>query len=657
MNQHQLPVYRHKREILSVLSNHQVLIVESPTGSGKTTQIPAILHEAGYCNQGIIAVTQPRRIATLSISSFISKQLGQNVAYKMRFGDTTTSQTKIKILTDGILLQEIRHDPLLSTYSIIMVDEAHERTLNIDFLLGLLKQVLARRPDLKVIISSATINTQTFIRYFYNAPVVSIDAPAYPVTVMYDPPTESGEEQLLMKIVSIVERIVLQEQRHGDILIFLSGERQIKQCLRLLSESRRLAKKLWILPLYGMLTQEEQEKVFQKAPWDKVKVVASTNIAETSLTIDGVTTVIDSGLCKENVYNPHTYISTLSETTISRASANQRKGRAGRTRAGFCYRLYSKEDFQQRASFSLEEIYRTDLSEVVLRMAALDIHDFTGFDFISRPSRSGIQGAVATLKLLDALDKDNCLTEIGAMMTEFPLLPRHGRILVESIKNYPTALRKCCIITAFLSTNSPFVLTDGKEDLSRQAHHSFAGQHGDFANYIQFFDAYANTQKKENFCKQFHLDKQTMDEIINIERQLESIAQRYAGGISDQGPMRDVLICCGRGLAQFLCMRTGRCTYRGLTAERIFIHPGSVVWDKEPHFIMAGEILKTSRMYARSIAPLDSSLLREINPRVYAQFMSDAKQENTQREKRSKNYKRKKEKDSRKSRKDKYIDI
>ena len=645
MDQHRLPIYRHKSEILAALANHQVLIVESPTGSGKTTQIPVILYEAGYCDQGIIAVTQPRRIATLSVSAFIGKQLGQNVAYKMRFGNTTTSQTKIKILTDGILLQEMRHDPLLAGYSIVMVDEAHERTLNIDFLLGLLKQVLARRPDFKVIISSATINTQTFTRYFRDAPVVSIDARAYPVTVMYDPPADPGEEQLLMKIVSIVERVVLQEQRRGDILIFLSGERQIKQCLRLLSASGRLAKKLWLLPLYGMLTQEEQEKVFQKAPWGKIKVVASTNIAETSLTIDGVTTVIDSGLCKENAYNPHTYISTLSETLISRASANQRKGRAGRTRAGFCYRLYSKEDFEDRASFSLEEIYRTDLSEVVLRMAALGIHDFTGFDFISRPSRSGIQGAVETLKLLDALDKDNCLTEIGEMMTEFPLLPRHARILVESIKNYPAALRKCCIITAFLSTNSPFVLTEGKEDLSRRAHHSFAGRHGDFTNYVQFFDAYADAKKKEDFCRQFHLDKQTMDEIVNVEHQLESIAERYTGGIFDQGPMRDVLICCGRGLAQFLCMRTGRCTYRGLTAERIFIHPGSVVWDKEPHFIMAGEILKTSRMYARSVAPLDAPLLREINPKVYARFMADAKQENAQRKKRSKNYKRKKEKD------------
>lgn len=624
MDQHGLPVYQHKEDILAAVAENQVLIVESPTGSGKTTQIPVILDEAGYTQQGVVGITQPRRIATLGVSRFIAQQLGDIVAYKMRFGDTTTAHTRIKILTDGILLQELRHDPLLSEYSIIMVDEAHERTLNIDFLLGLLKHTLAQRPDFKLIISSATINTQVFSRYFNDAPVVSIDATTYPVTVMYDPPAESDEEALLKKITAIVERVVLHEQRTGGILIFLSGERQIKQCLRMI-ETSKACKKIWGLPLYGMLIQEEQEKVFFSPPKGKVKVVVATNIAETSLTINGITTVIDSGLCKENAYNPHTYISTLMERPISRASANQRKGRAGRTEPGYCYRIYSKEDFDHRPAFALEEIYRTDLSEVVLRMAGLEIQDFTGFDFISRPSRSGIQGAIQTLKLLDALDKHNKLTAIGVMMSEFPLLPRHARILVKAIRNYPGAIRKCCIITSFLSTNSPFFLTEGQEDEAREAHHSFCGRYGDFTNYINLFEIYLSQNDKEKFCQQYHLDMQTMNEIVNIENQLEKIAGHLAGPLTDEASMKDVLICCGHGLVQFLCMHTGRGVYKGLTADRIFIHPGSVILDKNPPFIMAGEILKTSRMYARSVAPLDKALIQTIHPGIYAEFTSKEK--------------------------------
>lgn len=626
MNQHNLPVYQHKEQILSALAENQVLIVESPTGSGKTTQIPIILHEAGYTSSGIVGITQPRRIATLGVSRFVAQQVGNVVAYKMRFGDTTTRETKIKILTDGILLQELRHDPLLTGYSVIMVDEAHERTLNIDFLLGLLKRTLAERPDFKVIISSATINTQIFAKYFNNAPIVSINATTYPVTVMYDPPTESGDEALLKKIVSIVERVILQEQRAGDILVFLSGERQIKQCLRLLAISR-VTKKIWPLPLYGMLIQDEQEKVFLQAPRGKSKVVIATNIAETSLTIDGVTTVIDSGLCKENTYNSHTYISTLSEMAISRASANQRKGRAGRTQPGFCYRLYSKDDFQNRPAFAMEEIYRTDLSEVVLRMAGLDIQDFIGFDFISRPSRSGIQGAVETLKLLSALDSSNHLTPTGGMMLEFPLLPRHARIIVEAMRNYPGALRKCCIITSFLSTNSPFSLTEGQIEEAREAHHSFTGKDGDFTTYTNLFEIFLEEKDKVPFCKRYHLDLEIMHEIVNIEHQLESIAEKFVGVISDSAPMKDVLICCGYGLVQFICVRTGRGIYRGMTADRIFIHPGSVVLDKQPAFIVAGEIVKTSRMYARSVAPLDRSLVQIISPVVYNEFISKEKKQ------------------------------
>ena len=360
-----LPVYEQKQKILDCLEKNQVVIVESPTGSGKTTQIPVILYEAGYATNGVIAVTQPRRIAALSVSEFISKQLGTSypglVGYKMRFEDKTDASTKIKIMTDGILLQEMKLDPWLSKYSVIMVDEAHERSLNIDFVMGLLKRVLKERKDFRVIVSSATMNTQVFSEYFDNAPIVSIDTITYPVSVIYDPipggvttTTDAGCDLLLSKICNTVER-VLDNGDEGGILIFLPGEKIIKDCLDRLYRMP-FSRHLHILPLYGRLSKEEQEKVFDEPPAGKKKVIISTNIAETSVTISDITTVIDSGLCKLNFYNPRNFTSSLIESSVSKASCNQRKGRAGRTHEGSCYRLYKRMDFETRPEYTTEEI-------------------------------------------------------------------------------------------------------------------------------------------------------------------------------------------------------------------------------------------------------------------------------------------------------------
>ena len=308
-----LPVYQQKERILDNLSSNQVVVVQSPTGSGKTTQLPVILHEAGYSDRGIIAVTQPRRIAALSVSEFIAKQLKTGypglVGYKMRFEDKTDNTTRIKIMTDGILLQEMKLDPWLSRYSVVMVDEAHERSLNIDFVLGLLKRVLQARTDFKVIISSATMNTEVFSAYFDGCPIVTIDTITYPVTVVYDPPAipvstlnQSATEALLAKIESTIDRVI-DNKTPGDILCFLPGEKIIKDCIRRLS-SASFGRKLHLVPLYGRLAKEEQERVFDPAPFGKKKVVVSTNIAETSVTIPGITPVIDSGLAKLNYLQP-----------------------------------------------------------------------------------------------------------------------------------------------------------------------------------------------------------------------------------------------------------------------------------------------------------------------------------------------------------------
>jgi HrpA-like RNA helicase len=648
--------------ILDALARNQAIIVESPTGSGKTTQMPVILYEAGYANNGVIGVTQPRRIAAMSVSEYITRQLGIEtpgiVGYKMRFEDKTGPNTKIKIMTDGILLQEMKLDPWLSKYSLLIVDEAHERSLNIDFILGLLKRVLEARHDFKVIISSATINAQVFAEYFGEhpgvalpeVPVVKIDAVTYPITLVYDPvdPRPSGIHQgavqienkgglgkgrrnrsgsggggqgglageaILAKIEGIAGRFI-SEKREGDILIFLPGEKMIRDCMGRLAAGPS-GKYLHLVPLYGRLGKDEQERVFDAPPRGKTKVVIATNIAETSVTIDGVTAVIDSGLSKLNYYNPRTFTSSLVEAPISKASANQRKGRAGRTREGTCYRLYSRKDFENRPLFTTEDIFRTDLSEVVLRMADLGVTAFEEFDFISPPGREGLLAAVETLNLLDALEADKSLSRIGKMMTEFPLPPRQSRIIVEALLRYPQVTEETIIAAAFLSTQSPYVLPLGEETDARQAHHRFRDPDGDFVSYLKLFRAYSENPQKGKFCEKNYLDERAMAEIANVTAQLEEIVSDMGLPLLSGGPVEDYLSAVATGLIQFVCVREGREMYRSLTADRILIHPGSMMFRMDPKYIVAGEIIRTTRMYAMSVSPLSSRVLENLKGGIF----------------------------------------
>ena len=645
-----LPVYEQKERILEALKENQVIVVQSPTGSGKTTQIPVILHEAGYDSTGMIAVTQPRRIAALSVSEFISKQLGTSypglVGYKMRFEDKTNETTKIKIMTDGMLLQEMKLDPWLSKYSVIMVDEAHERSLNIDFALGLLKRVLEVRKEFKIIVSSATMNAEAFSQYFGLCPIVTIDTVTFPVAMVYDPPkipastiSEEASDMLLQKIGETVRR-VLDNRDDGGILIFLPGEKIIKDCMRYLDHSH-YASKLHTLPLYGRLSKEDQERVFLEPPKGKKKVIISTNIAETSVTIADITTVIDSGLAKLNFYNPRTFTSTLSETQVSKASCNQRRGRAGRTREGTCYRLYGRKDFESRPLYTTEEIYRTDLSEVVLQMADLGITDFMGFDFISHPGKEGIIGAIDTLDMLGALDEERNLSSIGKLMVNFPLEPRVSRIIVESIMKYPDVMEEVLIASSFLSANSPYVLPPGEEMEARKAHHRFQEIEGDFVSYLKLFSEFTNSQNKSMFCEKNYLDLRMMLEIQNIDEQLKEIVGHMGLPIVGGGDKSDYLTCIASGMIQFVCERSGRESYRSLTADKIFIHPGSVMFRKEPLYIVAGEIVRTSRMFAMSVSPLTRSILGKLSddilPRLDAASSHSGKNA-SQKKERNKNF-------------------
>lgn len=657
-----LPVYEQKEKILECLRENQVIVVQSPTGSGKTTQIPVILHEAGFSENGIIAVTQPRRIAALSVSEFIARQLGTTypglVGYKMRFEDFTDSTTKIKIMTDGILLQEMKLDPLMSKYSVIMVDEAHERSLTIDFVLGLLKRCLEVRKDLKIIVSSATMNAEAFSEYFGGCPIVTIETTTYPVTLVYDPPeipastlTEAANDAMLLKIESAVERVI-ENGDEGGILIFLPGEKSIHDCVAKLSHGRH-SHRLFIVPLYGRLPKEEQENVFLDAPRGKIKVIVSTNIAETSVTIDGITTVIDSGLAKLNFYNPSTFTSSLVETSVSKASCMQRKGRAGRTGPGTCYRLYPKADFERREEYTTEEIFRTDLSEVILRMAELGIRDFEKFDFISKPSLEGIEGGEETLSMLKALNPDRTLSSIGKMMALFPLLPRISRIIVEAILKYPNVLEEALIAAAFLSTHSPFVLPPGSEMEARKAHHKFNDERGDFVSYAKLYRTYekfGDEKQRQKFAEKNFLDYKVLAEIRNIVAQLSEIVSDQGIPISGGGSTDDYLCCVASGMIQFVCAREGNANggrrerggnYRTLTADHIAIHPGSSLFRTSPQYIVTGEIVKTSRMFAMSVSPLTKNLLRKIDPNL---------EEHLERARHSRGKKRESEFDSRESR-------
>lgn len=655
MNPRDLPVYEQRDIILAALERNQVIVVESPTGSGKTTQLPIILHEAGYSKRGMIGITQPRRIAAVSVSGFVARQLETPmpglVGYKMRFDDQTTRDTRIKVMTDGILLQELKLDQDLSAYSVIVVDEAHERSLNIDFVLGLIKRALDTRPEMRLIVSSATINTSIFSAYFDACPVIRIETEVHPVQVVYDDPQRAAEAQiaeivrsgggrpggrgaserqmreqateaLLDRIVSIVTR-VRDESYEGDILIFLPGEQAIKECItRLYSLSYR--SELHVIPLYGRLSKEEQDEVFPPAPAGKRKIVVATNIAETSITIDGITVVIDSGLAKTNYYNPRTSTSALVEGAISRASADQRRGRAGRTRPGRCYRLYSRDSYDRRELFQTDEIYRTDLSEVVLRMAELGIRDFESFDFISSPGRGNILAAIETLRLLDALDDERALTEIGRMMTAFPLSPRHSRIIVEAIHRYPDVLHESLVAVSFLTSQTPFTLPPGEEVEARREHHRYRDDHGDFVSYLRLYAAYLEAPKKERFCRDRYLDARIMAEIVNVREQLGEIVGALGVPISSGGAVSDYLKAIARGLIQFVCIHTRRGIYQSLTAERIQIHPGSGMFRETPSFIVAGEIVRTSRTYARSVSPLHVQWLHDVSPTLKAGLKSSA---------------------------------
>ncbi len=616
MDKNNLAIYNYRDQIIETVRNNKVTVVEAPTGSGKTTQLPQILFNAGFVNRGRIGVTQPRRIAAYSVSRRIAYEMsvepGRLVGYKVRFTDETSLHTQIKIMTDGILLEEIRFDPLLEKYEIIIVDEAHERSLNIDFILGLLKEVLKQRPDFKVIISSATINAKLFSNYFDGAPIISVYTKPYPIEVKHIPLEKEFDQQLILAKITEIVASLEKDKIAGDILIFLHGEAAIKECCDNLNQLNRLLNnKLIVLPLYAKLSTEDQNRVFDKFDGLR-KIVIATNIAETSITIDGIIHVIDSGIARINYYNPRTLTSYLETKPISKASCDQRMGRAGRTAPGIVYRLFSEENYKLRDQYTKEEIYRTDLSEVVLRMADLGITHYYHFDFISPPTQGGIKSAIETLENIGALDEHGCLTDTGRKMVDFPLLPRLSRILLESLSKYPQVVNSVLIVISFLSAKSPFLYPNGEEIESRKAQRKLFVSGGDFLSWINLFKRYVSTGNKEKFCITYYLDYETMQEITNIHSQLKDMIIKKEYQLQDKYNIDQIILSICTGLKQYICHKekTKGGTYSSMTEKGIRIHPSSYLYGEKPDWIVCGEIVNTGRTYARTATVIPQHLFK-----------------------------------------------
>lgn len=620
MDPRTLPIYRYEDAIVEAVRSHRVVVIEGPTGSGKTTQLPKILLHHGLSN-GMIGVTQPRRIAAVSVAWRLAEemgvQLGEEVGYAIRFDDRTSPATEIKLMTDGILLMEARTDPDFGRYGIIVVDEAHERTLNIDFTLGLLHRALSQRPDLKVVVSSATIQPEVFQRYFESAagevPFVSIDARPFPVDVVYRPP-ESDSPQDTINAVGDEVFAIDDTGEPGAILVFLSGEGMIRGVEELLVRSPR-GKRLAVLPLYGKLTREEQEAVF-KSFEPLRKVVLATNIAETSITIADVRHVIDTGLAKIPRVHNRTGITTLQEEGISRASAEQRAGRAGRTAPGKAVRLYSERSYRSRPAFTDEEILRLELSDVVLRLINLGIRDVEDFPLPTRPPPAALRAALEALRAMGAIDGERRLTAIGERMLPFPLTPALARMVVEAAEHYPNVVDEVLMVGAFLSARPPYLYPQGEESEARAAQESFAHPLGDAVTAAHVLRRYRSARNGVAFCQANYLDVNIMAFIDKAHRQLTDIAVAHGITVLGGGDPASIVRAVAVGFARQIMRSSRGHTYEGPGDMPIAIHPSSSLFGRRAQYAVAAEIVISNRAYARFVSLLKPEWIAEANPEL-----------------------------------------
>ena len=630
-----LPISAKRQLIIDTIRKNQVVVITGETGSGKTTQIPKMCLAAGRGLRGMIGLTQPRRIAAVTIAARIASELGQTVgeavSYKIRFEEKTSTEPLIKVMTDGMLLAETAQDGDLLAYDTIIVDEAHERSLNIDFILGYLRTLLAKRKDLKLIITSATIDTSKFAQAFQDAPVIEVSGRMYPVEVRYRPidPVleEKGETTYVDEVVACVEALQ-NERRFEDILIFLPTEQDIREtCERLGKRCSGL-----VLPLFARLSAGNQRLVFNPAP--EQKIIVATNIAETSLTIPGIKYVIDAGLARILEYNPRSQTTGLPIKPVSKSSAEQRKGRCGRVQDGICIRLYSREDFAERPLYTTPEILRSNLAGVILRMLALNLGLITSFPFIDRPHPKNIRDGIEILRDLGALIRDESeteaehykLTDIGRTMSQFPLDPRVSRMIIEAKKE--GCVNEIAVIAAALSIQDPRERPYDKIDQAAAAHAQFAHPESDFLTYLQIWNRYSDILEKmqsqsklRKFCRDHFLSYRRMVEWRDIYHQIleissgkniiyknrKSVKIEIDQTISDK-IHRSIL----SGYLSNIARKKEKNFYTAAKSRDVMLYPGSGLFNKGGDWIVASEISLTSRVFARNAANIKSEWLEEL---------------------------------------------
>ncbi|MGY6216860.1 ATP-dependent RNA helicase HrpA [Methylolobus aquaticus] len=610
----ELPVVERRDAIREALLANQVIIVCGETGSGKTTQLPKICLEAGRGVAGYIGHTQPRRIAARTVAVRIAEELGQplgqSVGYKVRFHDQTRPDSLIKLMTDGILLAETQNDRFLDQYDTLIIDEAHERSLNIDFLIGYVKWLLPRRRDLKLIITSATIDPERFSRHFDDAPIIHASGRTYPVDVRYRPVgvEEAADETDRSEQRAIVEAVdELWREGQGDILIFLSGEREIRETAESLRKHHPHACE--ILPLFSRLSGAEQERVFK--PRGQRRIVLATNVAETSLTVPGIRSVIDTGYARISRYSARSKLQRLPIEKVSQASANQRSGRCGRLGPGICIRLYSEMDFQGRPVFTEPEILRTNLAAVILQMKVLGLGDISRFPFIEPPDDRAIRDGLKTLQEINALDAQGGLTEIGRRLAKFPLDPRLGRMLLAAADEH--CLAEVAIVVAALSVQDPRERPVEKAAAADQSHARFRHEHSDFLAYLNLWKDHEEQKKHLSnaklraYCRDHFLSYLRMREWQDIEQQIMQVVKGDLALRVNQipGEYPQIHRALLTGLLSNVGFKHEQSEYLGARGLKFQIHPGSFLFKARPKWIMTAEQVETTKVYGRTVAKIE----------------------------------------------------
>ncbi|EDK08665.1 ATP-dependent RNA helicase HrpA [Haemophilus influenzae] len=611
-----LPVSQRKVEIQKLLSEHQVIVVAGETGSGKTTQLPKMCLELGFGNLGMIGHTQPRRIAARSVAARIAEELetelGGLVGYKVRFSDQISDDTQIKLMTDGILLAEIQNDRFLNQYSCLIIDEAHERSLNNDFILGYLKQLLPRRRDLKLIITSATIDVERFSKHFNNAPIIEVSGRTYPVEVRYRPVVEENDQDQLQGILNAVDE--LQAEGRGDILIFMNGEREIRDTAEALQKQN--LKHTEILPLFAQLSAQEQNKIFH--PSGLNRIVLATNVAETSLTVPGIKYVIDPGTARISRYSYRTKVQRLPIEPISQASANQRKGRCGRVSEGICIRLYSEEDFNSRPEFTDPEILRTNLASVILQMTALGLDDIEAFPFVDAPDKRHIQDGVKLLEELGAFEtvqtksgEKRLLTRVGLQLAQLPVDPRLAKMILSAV-NFGCVYEMMIIVSA-LSIQDPRERPQEKQQASDEKHRRFTDKKSDFLAFLNLWRYLQEQQKalsKNQFrrqCQKDFLNYLRIREWQDIYHQIRLTVREMGLPInSEKAEYQQIHTALLSGLLSHIGLKEAeKQQYLGARNAHFAIFPNSVLFKKQPKWVMAAELVETSKLWGRMVAEIE----------------------------------------------------